>query len=558
MIILNGKSVFRDICMGQLFFYRGREQKVMRRLVEDKEAELRKFEWAKETAAGQLHDLYEQTMQSVGAANAAIFEIQEMMLDDPEYVESVRGMVCTQNVNLEYAVQMTGENMARMLHSVEDAYMRERAQDVLDISKRLIQVLTEEEGCAVSEDIRFLEEPSIIAADDLMPSETVQLPREKVLGFVMRKGSMNSHTAILARSMGIPALVDVGAELLEEYDGLSAVIDGYTGMIYVEPDEETLAAMKEKKEQSDRHMAMLHALKGKENTTRDGKSVKVFANAGSLEDVENVWANDAGGIGLLRSEILYLGREREPDEEMQFVFYREVLEKMQGKEVIIRTMDIGADKQVPYLGLAKEENPALGFRAIRICLKRPELLKVQLRALYRAGVYGKLRIMYPMITSAEEIQQLKTIEETVKEELRSEGKFFVEDIPTGIMIETPAAALISDELAKMVDFFSVGTNDLTQYTLAADRQNAALEEFVNPHHHAVLKLIKMAAANAHKEGIWIGICGELAADTSLTEEFIRMGIDELSVAPGMILPLRQRIRELDLSRTGLSGIEPMY
>lgn len=543
MVVLQGKSVFRDICIGRLVFYRREERRIKRTLVADKEQELLRFEWARKEAARQLHMLYEETVKTVGAANAAIFEIHELMLEDAEFVESVRNMINTQNVNLEYAVKVTGDNMAQMLHSVEDAYMKERAQDMLDVAGRLLQVLTGEKNSEM-----VWEEPCIVAADDLMPSETVQLPRNMVLGFAMRKGSVHSHTAILARGMGIPAVMDIGEALSEEYDGLTAIIDGYTGMIYIEPDEQTLLSMREKKEQSERHAAMLHALKGKENITIDGRHVKVFANAGSLEEVDAACNNDAGGIGLFRSELLYLGRDSAPDEEEQFEVYRQVLEKMQGREAVIRTMDIGADKQVGYLGLDREENPALGLRAIRIGLQRPELFKVQLRALYRAGCYGRLRIMYPMITSMEEIHRLKELEEQVRTELTDRGIPFEENIPTGIMIETPAAALISDELARCVDFFSVGTNDLTQYTLAVDRQNASLNEFRNPHHRAVLKMIEMSAENAHAAGIWIGICGELAADFSLTESFIRMGIDELSVPAGLILPLRERIREIDLSK----------
>ncbi len=538
MVTLEGKSVFRDICEGPLFFYKERERNVARRLVEDKEEELLRFGRARKAAEAQLQELYEQTSASVGAANAAIFEIHQMMLEDPEYVGSVERLVNTQSVNLEYAILTTGENMARMFHSMEDEYMRERAGDVLDISQRLIGILTESGTSEVPQ------VPSIIVADDLMPSETVQLPREMVLGFLMRRGSVHSHTAILARSMGIPALVNMGSGLSEEYDGPNAIVDGYAGVAYIEPDAGVRDAMREKREQSERHAAMLHGLKGKENITRSGKTVKVYANAGGMSEVESACANDAGGIGLLRSEILYLGRDSAPDEETQFSFYREVLEKMQGREVVIRTMDIGADKQVSYLGLAKEENPALGLRAIRICLRRPELFKVQLRALYRAGLYGKLLIMYPMITSPEEIDRIRAIEKEVKQELEKEGVPYEARIPAGIMIETPAAALLSEELAKKVDFFSVGTNDLTQYTLALDRQNGQIAEFSDPENRAVLQLIALAAENAHRAGIWIGICGELAADLSLTERFIQMGIDELSVPPAMILPVRQRIREL--------------
>ena len=547
MKVLEGKSVFRDICEGPLFFYRGGEALAERHPVEDKAEELERFARARRIAVMQLGELYDRTMEDVGAANAAIFEIHQMMVEDPEYVVSVENMVNTQGVNLEYAIQITGENMSRMFHSMEDAYMRERAQDVRDISQRLLKILT---GQKTSKAFRqeFPEEPSIIVADDLMPSETVQLSRHLVLGFLMRRGSTDSHTAILARSMGIPALVCVGQELSEEYDGSRAIVDGYAGILYVEPDAATREAMREKKEQSDRHVAMLHTLKGQENVTRDGRCIKVFANAGSLEDVEAALLNDAGGIGLLRSEILYLGRDSAPDEETQADFYRQVLERMQGREVVIRTMDIGADKKVPYLGLEREANPALGLRAIRLGLQNRELLRTQLRALYRAGIYGKLSIMYPMITSPEEIEKIREIEEEARRELDREGIPFAKNLPTGIMIETPAAALLSDRLAEMVDFFSVGTNDLTQYTLALDRQNGALACFDDPEHRAVMKLIEMAAENARRAGIWIGICGELAADPALTEQFLRMGIDELSVAPASVLSLRQRVRELDLGK----------
>lgn len=541
MVILRGKSVYQDICIGRLAFYQRKELQQKPRRVKDREAEWARFEQAREAASQQLQSLYENAVKTVGSANAAVFEMQRLLLEDCQYVEALQKMVCSQGFNLEYAIQATGENMSRMLYSAQDAYIRERGQDIQDISKRLLKVL-----CPQGEEDDFPKEPSIIAADDLMPSETVQLSGKRVLGFAMRKGSVNSHTAILARSMGVPALLDIGNGLLREFDGMPAVLDGCTGTLYVNPDEKTLGEMTEKKRRSDENRNLLLKLKGLENMTQDGRKIKVFANAGSMEEVESAWEHDAGGIGLLRSEVLYLGRDIQPDEETQFAFYRQALQKMQGKEVVIRTMDIGADKNVPYLDLGREENPALGMRAIRICLERPELFKTQLRALYRAGRYGRLNILYPMITSAEEIKRIRQLESQVKDELSREGIAFAEHIPTGIMIETPAAAVVSDELAGLVDFFSVGTNDLTQYTLALDRQNPGLEKFQDPGHKAVLRLIGYAAENAHRAGIPIGICGELAGDFGLTETFLRMGIDELSVPAGMILPLRHRIRELNL------------
>lgn len=538
MITLQGKSVYRDICVGKLVFYRGQKE-VLQREVEDPEGEFLRFEEAVEAAKEQLRVLYEESVRVVGETNAALFQAQELLLEDEEYRESVRQMVYGQRLNVEYAVQMTGENMAQSLQAVGDAYIRERAGDILDITGRLLGVLTgSDKGHELPEG------PFILVAEDLLPSEAAQLSRSRVLGLVLRKGSAHSHAAILARSMGIPFLVKLGEELSEEYDGELAVIDGFFGVLYIDPDEVTLAAMEEKKRESNRHRALLRELKGKENITRDGKTVKVFANVGSLADVDAACANDAGGIGLLRSEVLYLESAAPPNEESQFAFYKQVLERMNGREVVIRTFDIGADKQVPWLRQEPEENPALGLRGIRLGLERPELLKTQLWALYRAGIYGKLRIMYPMITSVEELRQLRRLEQQVRHELGRDGIRFAAKIPTGIMIETPAAALLSDQLAKEVDFFSVGTNDLTQYTLALDRQNENLERFDDPGHEAVLRLIRMTAENAHRAGIWIGICGELAADTLLTEEFLRMGIDELSVSPGMILELRQRIREI--------------
>lgn len=538
MITLQGKSVYRDICVGRLVFYKGHRE-VVRREVEDPEGEFLRFEGAVEAAKEQLRALYEESVRTVGAANAAVFQAQELLLEDEEYRESVRQMVYGQRVNVEYAVQMAGKNMARAIQAVEDAYIRERSWDILDVTERLLGVLNS------SDKGRELPtEPFILVAEDLLPSEVIQLSRDKVLGLALRKGSVHSHATILARSMEIPFLVKLGEELSEVHDGALAVIDGFSGVLYIDPDGATLAAMEEKKQEWLRQKELLQELKGKENITRDGKTVKVFANVGSLADVEAACANDAGGIGLLRSEVLYLESAAPPNEEMQFAFYKQVLERMNGREVVIRTFDFGADKQVPWLGQEPEKNPALGLRGIRLGLEQPQLLKTQLCALYRAGIYGKLRIMYPMITSMEELRQLHLLECQVRNELGREGVCFARSIPTGVMIETPAAALLSDQLAGEVDFFSVGTNDLTQYTLALDRQNENLERFDDPGHEAVLRLIKMTAKNAHEAGIQIGICGELAGDITLTEEFLRMGIDELSVSPEKILELRQRIREI--------------
>lgn len=539
MVTLQGKSVYRDICIGKLVFYGGqREIEILQRTVEDQDTEILRYEKAVMTAKQQLRELYEDSVRRVGEANAAIFQVQELLLEDDEYQKSVRSMITEQKVNVEYAVRKTGDAMAQMLQSVEDAYIREKAQDVEDVTGRLLRVLEGDFGVSLPR------EPFIVAAKDLLPSEAVQLSGYHVQGFALCEGSTHSHMAILARSMGVPALMKLGGELSAEWDGVLAVVDGFAGVLYIDPDPVTLAAMEEKKRESWRHKELLRELKGKANITRDGKQVKLFANAGSLADVEAACANDAGGIGLFRSELLYLESLAPPDEETQFSLYRQVLQTMEEREVVIRTFDFGADKQVHWLRQEREENPALGLRAIRLGLERPELLKAQLRALYRAAVYGKLRIMYPMITSVEEVRQLKQIEEQAKMELKKEGAVFEEKVPTGIMIETPAAAVLSDLLAKEVDFFSVGTNDLTQYALALDRQNSSLERFGDPAHRAVLRLVEMAARNAHAAGIWIGICGEMAADTAFTGEFLRMGIDELSVSPGMILELRGKIREL--------------
>lgn len=542
MVILKGKSVFNDVCIGPLSFYKRKERIIKRYKVEDTKAETERFEQAKLTAVEQLKGLYEKALEDVGEANAAIFEIHQMMLEDLDYCESIINIITSQQVNAEYAVGVTADNFSAMFAAMDDAYMQGRAADVRDVSERLIDVLS-----GNGEEQKDYNMPVIIAADDLVPSETIQLDKSKVLGFAMQNGSANSHTAILARSMGIPAVIGLGEGLKEEYNGKEVIIDGFSGNVYIEPDEATRKQMQEKKKEVEEKKQLLMQLKGKENITLDGRKINIYANIGNPSDVGVVLANDGGGIGLFRSEFLYLENDDFPTEEQQFAAYKQVAETMAGKKVIIRTLDIGADKQAEYFHLDKEENPALGYRAIRICLTRKEIFKTQLRALYRAAMFGNISIMFPMITSVEEWRQIKEITNEVKEELEKEGIPY-KDVETGIMIETPAAAIISDELAKEVDFFSVGTNDLTQYTLAIDRQNQKLEPFYNPHHKAILRLIEMSAENAHKEGIWIGICGELGADLSLTEEFLRMGIDELSVSPSMILELRKKVREADLSK----------
>ena len=538
MITLSGKSVFGGVAIGKIAFYKRQEKQVRRYRVEDTEAEVARFEDAQETAIAQLGELYDKAMEDVGEANAAIFEVHQMMLMDLDYVDSIKNIITTQEVNAEYAVATTGDNFSQMFASMDDAYMQGRAADVKDVSDRLLGILSDAGESGVVAD-----EPVIVAADDLVPSETVQLDKSKVLAFATMYGSANSHTAILARTMNIPAVIGLGEGLAKEYDGHMAAIDGFTGTIYIDPDEETMKAMTEKREEDRRQKALLEELKGKENVTLSGQKINVYANIGNLSDVGAVLKNDAGGIGLFRSEFLYLESEDFPTEEQQFQVYKQVAENMAGKKVIIRTLDIGADKQVDYFGLDKEENPALGYRAIRICLTRPEIFKTQLRALYRASAYGQIAIMFPMIISVKEVKQIKAIIEEVKEELREAQIPFREDVELGIMIETPAAVMMSRELAKEVDFFSVGTNDLTQYTLAIDRQNQKLDAFYDPHHPAVLAMIRMAAENAHAEGKWIGICGELGADLELTEEFLAMGLDELSVSPAMVLPLRKKIRE---------------
>lgn len=540
MITLEGKSVFGGVAIGKIQFYKRNEITIKRTRVEDVEAEVERFRNAKAKTLELLKGLYEKALEDVGEANAMIFEAHQLMLEDPDYVESIENIIRTQDVNAEYAIGATADNFAAIFEAMDDAYMQGRAADVRDVSERLLQALSSQ-----NETVMVMDEPVIIAADDLVPSETVQLDKEKVLSFVTMYGSANSHTAILARTMNIPAVIGLGEALKEEYDGKVAIVDGVDGKVYIDPDEETMASMQKKQKKDQEQKELLNQLKGKENVTKSGQKVNVYANIGNLADVGAVLKNDAGGIGLFRSEFLYLESDTYPTEEQQFAVYKKVAETMAGKKVIIRTLDIGADKQVDYFKLDKEDNPALGYRAIRICLTRPEIFKTQLRALYRASAYGQISIMFPMIISVAEVKKIKEIVEEVKAELRAEGAAFREDVELGIMIETPAAVMVSRELAKEVDFFSVGTNDLTQYTLAIDRQNQKLEDFYDSHHPAVLAMIRMAAESAHAEGKWIGICGELGADVTLTETFLKMGIDELSVAPGMVLKVRQKIREAE-------------
>lgn len=538
-----GKGVYGAVAIGKISVYKRQELSVKRTRIEDVEAEKKRVEHAKEISKQELSDIYEKALREVGETNAQIFEIHMMMLEDEDYNESISSIIETQLVNAEYAVALTSDNFAQMFASMDDAYMQARSADVKDISNRIIKNLSSD-----SMGIDDVTEKMIVCADDLAPSETVALDKDNVLAFVTAYGSSNSHTAILARNMNIPAIIGVGEDFLNDIkDGELAIVDGFTGEIYVNPDDETLYAMERKQAEDNEKKKLLLELKGKENVTIDGTKIKIFANIGGVDNIGAVLLNDAGGIGLFRSEFLYLENSDYPTEEQQLIAYRKVLESMAGKKVIIRTLDIGADKQVDYFNLDKEENPALGYRAIRICLTRPDIFKTQLRALYRASVYGNLGIMFPMITSVSEVEKIKAVCDEVKTELKEEDLGYSENVELGIMIETPAAAIISDLLAPMVDFFSVGTNDLTQYTLAIDRQNRMLEGFCDTHHEAILRLIKMAADNAHKNGAWIGICGELAADTSLTEQFLRMGIDELSVSPGFVLKVRNQVRNTDLS-----------
>lgn len=539
MVVINGKGVYGGIVFGKLSFFQRKDVSVKRTRIEDKEAEKKRFEKAKEKTLEQLQALFDKALKEVGETNAQIFEIHQMMVEDDDYNESVNSIIDSQSVNAEYAVAVTADNFAEMFGSMEDEYMKARAADVRDISNRIIGNFQ-----ADSDELNTADEKTIICSDDLAPSETVQLDKSKVLAFVTTGGSANSHTAILARTMNIPAVIGV-SELTEEYSGKNAIVDGYTGTVYIEPDEKTSEEMKKKQEEDIKKKELLQQLKGKENVTKSGRKINIYANIGGLGDIGAVLLNDAGGIGLFRSEFLYLEDNDYPTEELQFLTYKKVLESMAGKKVIIRTLDIGADKKIDYFNLKKEDNPALGYRAIRICLTRKEIFKTQLRALYRASVFGNLGIMFPMIISTDEVKEINELIEEIKKELDESGIEYSDSVEIGIMIETPAAVMISDELAQMVDFFSVGTNDLTQYTLAIDRQNPELDKFYNPHHEAVLRMIKMAADNAHKYGKWIGICGELGADTELTDRFIEMGIDELSVSPPFVLPVRQKVRDSD-------------
>ena len=544
MTVFKGKGVYGAIALGRISVFKRRKAKVNRLELSDIEAEKARLEKAKAKALSQLEEIHTKALKEVGEANAQIFEIHMMMLDDEDYNESISSIIETQSVNAEYAVSVTSDNFSQMFASMDDSYMQARSADVKDISNRIITCLSQDE----KEDEKT-QEKVIICADDLAPSETVLLDKDKVLAFVTAYGSSNSHTAILARNMNIPAIIGIGEEFLKSIkSGDFAAVDGYTGELFVNPDEETKSRLENKLYEDKEKKLLLQELKGKENITLDGKRINIFANIGSVDNIGAVLANDAGGIGLFRSEFLYLENTDYPTEEQQFTAYKKVLESMAGKKVIIRTLDIGADKQADYFGIEKEENPALGYRAIRICLTRPKIFKTQLRALYRASVYGNLGIMFPMITSVSELEKILSICEEVRNELKAEGTAISDKTELGVMIETPAAAVISDRLAPMVDFFSVGTNDLTQYTLACDRQNAAIEQFVDTHHEAILRLIEMSAKNAHENGAWIGICGELAADVSLVDTFLRMGIDELSVSPSFVLNVRNAVRHCDLSK----------
>ena len=538
MQYFQGKSVYKGIVMGPVAVLKKNDYQVKRTRIEDPEAEVKRVKEAVEVSKKQLGRLYDKAVREVGEASAAIFEVHQMMLEDEDYLESMENMIRTELVNAEYATAATGDNFAEMFAAMDDEYMKARSADVKDISERLVRNLSGEGDNDLSS-----MEPSVIVADDLSPSETVQMDKEKILAFVTVHGSTNSHTAILARMMNIPALIGVPMDLNGLKTGMTAVVDGFSGQVIFEPEEDVRKETEKRMQEEAEKQKLLEELKGKENITPDGRKINIYANIGSVGDLGYVMENDAGGIGLFRSEFLYLGRNDFPTEEEQFQAYKQAVQTMAGKKVIIRTLDIGADKQVDYFNLGKEENPALGYRAIRICLKQPEIFKAQLRALFRAAVYGNLSVMYPMITSTEEVEKIYAIVAEVEEELKAQEVQY--KIPEqGIMIETPAAVMISDRLAEMVDFFSIGTNDLTQYTLAIDRQNEQLDDFYNPHHEAVLRMIRMVVENAHKCGKWAGICGELGADLTLTEQFVRMGVDELSVAPSMILKLRKIVREM--------------
>ena len=538
----SGKSVYGGIAIGPIKVIKKDNSQVKRIHITDTESEVNRFVQAKQNSKGQLEKLYEKAVLEVGEANAAIFDIHNMMLDDLDYIESIENVIRTQSVNAEYAVALTGDNFSEMFSAMDDDYMKARASDVKDISERIIRNLAKIEDINSSFD-----ESVIIVADDLAPSETVQLDKEKVLSFVTVHGSSNSHTAILAKTMNIPSVINCPIEIDSDIDGAFGIVDGYNGKLYIEPDESIISAMKKRQQEDVEKQKLLFTLKGKSNTTLDGKEIKLYGNIGNLKDLASVFINDGDGIGLFRSEFIYLERNDFPSEEEQFQIYKVAAETLAGKKLIIRTLDIGADKQADYFNLESEENPAIGYRAIRICLKQPDIFKTQLRAIYRASAFGNISIMYPMIISVDEVKRIKEITEEVKNELKAGGVTF-NDVEQGIMIETPAAALISDELAKEVDFFSIGTNDLTQYTLAIDRQNSKIDDFFNPHHPAVLRMIKMVIDNAHKNNIWVGMCGELGADTDLTPVFLKMGIDELSVSPSAILKVRKKIRETDLSK----------
>ena len=538
MQCFQGKSVYKGIAMGPVVVLKKNDYQVKRTRIEDAETEAARVDVALKASQEQLQKLYDKAVKEVGEASAAIFEVHQMMLEDEDYLEAIQNMIRTEQVNAEYAVAVTGDNFAEMFASMDDDYMKARSADIKDISERLVRNLSGQGDVDLSSI-----EPSVIVADDLSPSETVQMDKDKILAFVTVHGSTNSHTAILARMMNIPALIGVKMNLEELQTGMTAVVDGFGGKVTFEPDEELKAQTEARMQEEEEKLKLLQELKGKENITLDGRKINIYANIGSVGDIGYVMENDAGGIGLFRSEFLYLGRNDFPTEEEQFQAYKQAVQMMAGKKVIIRTLDIGADKQVDYFNLGNEDNPAMGYRAIRICLKQPEIFKTQLRALLRAAVYGNLSIMYPMITSTEEVKRIYEIVAEVEEELKAQEIQY--KIPEqGIMIETPAAAIISDRLAEMVDFFSIGTNDLTQYTLAIDRQNEKLDEFYNPHHEALLRMIQMVVDNAHKCGKWAGICGELGADPTLTEQFVRMGLDELSVAPSMVLKLRKIVREM--------------
>lgn len=537
MEVYQGKSIFKGIAIGKLFFYQKGEQPVKREKIQDTAAEIKRYEAAREEAITQLNALYEKAVKEVGEMNAAVFEVHAMMLEDDDYVDSIVNIITNQQVNAEFAVATTGDNFSQMFAEMDDDYFKARAADIKDISERLVNVLSGRNGGG-----NIGDEPVIIVADDLAPSETVQMDKEKLLAFVTRNGSSNSHTAILARTMNIPALI--GVDIREEWHGKLAVVDGYTGCLYIEPTEDVLSKLQKKQTEDMEARELLQQLRGKEDVTLDGRKIRLYANIGSVKDVASVLTNDAAGIGLFRSEFLYLETDDYPDEETQFQAYRTVAENMAGKKVIVRTLDIGADKQAGYFNLEKEENPAMGYRAIRICLDRPEIFKTQLRALLRASAYGNIAIMYPMIISVDEVKQIKAIVADIKKELDEKGIPYGE-VEQGIMIETPAAVMISDLLAQEVDFFSIGTNDLTQYTLAIDRQNMKLDNIYDAHHPAVLRMIQTTIENGHKHGCWVGICGELGADMTLTETFLKMGIDELSVSPSFILPIRKLIRQIN-------------